>query len=324
MAGDSDERELLELKRTTLCLADPISDSTIHQGDNGFQTSLHQHSLSAEDEAVERLVHLKNKLANASNSQFWTILVEGMAKVACAQYAYVSKSHENDAQAETIMHPIGEPEHTMLAVAFYQDDGNQPRNVVRDRIYWTSGAPYSVMDHNKVFLVPKRLHELSPQSPNFFPSLADAYLGLPLFMEGEHLGHFSIMWHEKGLRRLQLSWAYVESLMHSLEDMIVDRLLQVRETSTRKIPEGSISLNEATKTSQSFRPFARNLSHELRTPMQGVVGMLDVIHATVQESLEQRGDPSIRRMLQMIRDNLEAVQGVFSSLSCPRAMLKLL
>ena len=311
MAGDSDERELPRLERTTLCLADPMLDSTIHQGDNGFQTSLHQHCSSAEDEAVERLVHLKNKLANASNSEFWTILVEGMAKVACAQYAYVSKSLKHGTQAETIIDPISEPGHTMLAVAFYQDDGNQPRNIVRDRIYWTSGAPYSVMDHNKVFLVPKKLHELFPRSPNFFPSLADAYMGLPLFMEGEHLGHFSIMWHENGLRDLQLSWPYVESLMHSLEDMIVDQLLQAKGTNSRKIPESSISSNEITKPSQSLRPFARNLSHELRTPMQGVVGMLDVIHATVQETLEERGDPSVRRMLQMLRDNLEAVQGVF-------------
>lgn len=60
---------------------------------------------------------------------------------------------------------------------------------------------------------------------------------------------------------------------------------------------------------QSFRPYARSLSHELRTPMHGVIGMLDVMHATVQESIEMQQNPKIRKIFLALKDNIEVVQG---------------
>ncbi len=59
----------------------------------------------------------------------------------------------------------------------------------------------------------------------------------------------------------------------------------------------------------SFRPYARSLSHELRTPMHGVIGMLDVMHATVQESIEMQQNPQIRNIFLALKDNIEVVQG---------------
>lgn len=45
--------------------------------------------------------------------------------------------------------------------------------------------------------------------------------------------------------------------------------------------------------------------------MQGVVGMLDVMHASVQESLEGLSDTVVRKVLKTLRSNIEMVQGNF-------------
>ena len=54
---------------------------------------------------------------------------------------------------------------------------------------------------------------------------------------------------------------------------------------------------------------ARSLSHELRTPMQGVVGMLDVMMANVKDAAEGLNDVRMRRVLATLKENIEAVQG---------------
>ena len=63
-------------------------------------------------------------------------------------------------------------------------------------------------------------------------------------------------------------------------------------------------------TAQSLKPFARSLSHELRTPMHGVIGMLDVMHATVQEAIESQQSLKIRAIFQALKENIEVVQGI--------------
>ena len=79
--------------------------------------------------------------------------------------------------------------------------------------------------------------------------------------------------------------------MHSLEDMILQRILEGRgfakePATSRPIPARIIPLDAITASSQSLKPYARSLSHELRTPMQGVVGMLDIMHSTVMDAME--------------------------------------
>lgn len=63
----------------------------------------------------------------------------------------------------------------------------------------------------------------------------------------------------------------------------------------------------------SLKPYARSLSHELRTPMHGVVGMLDVIHATVQEAIESQQNSKMRSIFEALKENIEDVQGITSS-----------
>ncbi len=64
---------------------------------------------------------------------------------------------------------------------------------------------------------------------------------------------------------------------------------------------------------QSLKPFARSLSHELRTPVHGVIGMLDVMHATVQEAIESQQNYKIRNVFQVLKENIEVVQGSTST-----------
>lgn len=68
---------------------------------------------------------------------------------------------------------------------------------------------------------------------------------------------------------------------------------------------------------QSLKPFARSLSHELRTPMHGVIGMLDVMHATVQEAIESQQNYKIRDIFQVLKENIEVVQGSTPAATSP-------
>ena len=67
----------------------------------------------------------------------------------------------------------------------------------------------------------------------------------------------------------------------------------------------------------SLRSYARRLSHELRTPMQGVVGMLDVMYASVIEAIHpdrwQLSDVNeLREIIEGLRTSIEVAQGMAS------------
>ena len=102
--------------------------------------------------------------------------------------------------------------------------------------------------------------------------------------------------------------------MHSLEDMILERVLEGSEFASAAQPVDAevpkIVPHKAVSIAQSLKPYARSLSHELRTPMQGVVGMLDVMMANVKEASESfQLDPRTREILHTLKENIEAVQG---------------
>lgn len=300
------------LERTSLCLSGPTPGIAHHRGDKGFRESVQQHYSVSENNAVEQLVQLKKMLTEASTYDFWRLLMEGMTKITGAQYGFVAKRILVDDQNSAVeMPPIGEPGSCLLGVAFYYDDGQQLKNLHRDYKYLAYGAPCHHMKHDKVFLIPDGLPEFITNNPNAFPFPTEAYLGVPLFAEGKCFAHFGMMWTVEGLENLDLGWAYIEMLLHSLEDMILQRL--VEGEGFAKTIEGNrpskVIPTDAVTAAQSLKPYARSLSHELRTPMQGVVGMLDVMHATVQESLEGQSDANVRKVFKTLRENIEVVQG---------------
>ena len=300
------------LERTSLCVSSAEPGVPAHSGDWGFRETVGQHYTVAENNAVEELVILKKKLREASTFDFWSLLMYGMTSITGAQYGFVTKRILVDDQDSAIeMPPIGEPGSCLLGVAFYYNDGDKLENLHRDYKYLAYGAPCHHMKHDKVFLIPEGLPQFILNNPNNFPFPTEAYLGVPLFAEGKCFGHFGMMWTAKGVAELKLGWAYIEMLLHSLEDVIRERLLEgqsyakdVEITKPRRVIPA-----DAVTAAQSLKPYARSLSHELRTPMQGVVGMLDVMHATVQESLEGQSDVAVRKVFKTLRDNIEVVQG---------------
>lgn len=307
--GKAVEREVIE--RKSLCLPSTRPGIAAHHGHDGFRESISRYYDVAESNAAEQLVELKAKLQNADTEEFWSILMEGMTTIAGAQYGFVAKRILVDDEDTAIEMPmIGEPGSCLLGVAFYYNDGHKIKNLHRDYKYLAFGAPCAHMRHDKVFLIPEKLNEFITNNPNAFPFPTEAYLGVPLFSEGKCFAHFGMMWNDEGLSKLSLGWGYLEMLLHSLEDMILKRVLEGQGFAKHgDIKPSKVIPQEAVTASQSLKPYARSLSHELRTPMQGVVGMLDVMHATVQESLEGQTNPKIREIFQVLRDNIEVVQG---------------
>lgn len=311
--------DLLTIERQSLCLSGTQPGVAIHAGEAEFKPNLERHFRQSENNTAERLVEFKAELRKLDTEAFWGRLMEGLADICHAQFAFASKRilvDDHDAAVE--MPPIGEMGSCLMGVALYWNDGRGTKNLSRDYKYFAWSAPCSYMRHDKVFLVPYGLSDFITENPNQLPFECDAYLGLPLFADGKCFAHFGLMWTKEGLsRKKDLSWGYLEMLLHSLEDMVTDRLVSSQgfakpnpkkrltenpESESRVIPVGSVT------TAQSLKPYARSLSHELRTPMQGVVGMLDVMYATVQEQIESMSSPVIRSVFQSLKESIETVQ----------------
>jgi signal transduction histidine kinase len=113
-------------------------------------------------------------------------------------------------------------------------------------------------------------------------------------------------------------------ILYSLEDLVVQQIhndaerLKADEQPKREATgtPGSVrTVDNMTDiadcyefTTQPLKPYARSLSHELRTPMQGVVGMLDVMHATVREAMQGKPSPKSGHVFQSLKDSIEMVQ----------------
>lgn len=288
----------------------------VQQGDAGFKDGLSRLFHPAESNAAEQLVSLKDALRQADTDTFWSLLTKGLAKIADAQYAFVSKRIlVDDKDVAVELPPIGEPGACLMGEAFYinDDEGNGPGHL-RDVKYHAYQCPCAYMKHDKILIIPERLNEFIVNNPNDLIIPGEAYLGIPLFADGKCFAHFGVMWGKEGAARRVLSWGFLEMMFHSLEDFILSRVLegnnfaQSAQSANSELPK--IVPHEAVSVAQSLKPYARSLSHELRTPMQGVVGMLDVMMANVKEASETlQIDPRTRQILDTLKENIEAVQG---------------
>ena len=307
-------------ERQSLCLSLPVPGMVAQLGHDRFKEELTRLFDPAESNATEQLVQLKNRLREADTDSFWAILTEGLAKITDAQYAFVSKRILNDDKNVAVeLPPIGEPGACLMGEAFYinDDHGNGPGHL-RNFKYHAYQCPCAYMKHEKIFLIPEKLNDFIVNNPNDLIIPGEAFLGIPLFSHGKCLAHFGVMWGADGAARRVLSWSFLEMLFHSLEDMILDRVVEGNDFATLAQPVTSnvtkIVPHEAVSVAQSLKPYARSLSHELRTPMQGVVGMLDVMMANLKEASEiLHIDSRTRQILDTLKDNIEAVQGQYSA-----------
>ncbi|KAI9779892.1 MAG: hypothetical protein M1816_003317 [Peltula sp. TS41687] len=302
------------IERTTLCLPNFDTGVVVHKGDDGFQDEARRHFDMAQNNVAEQLMILKSKLKEASKEDFWKLMMIGMTDLMGSQFAFVTKRILVDDQTSAVeMPPIGEPGSCLVAEAYYYNDGQGTSGMHRDLTFLSYGAPCGYMRHDKVFLIPERYNQFITNNPNDIPIPPDAYIAVPLFSEGKCFAHFGILYTPEGLKRRVLSWGFIEMLLHALEDLVQQRLLSGQSFSTQSAESTSRRTNkviphEAILASQSLKPYARSLSHELRTPMQGVVGMLDVMHATVLESAACQKNQHVRKIFEDLRENIEVVQ----------------
>jgi hypothetical protein len=170
------------------------------------------------------------------------------------------------------------------------------------------------MRHDKVFIIPERMAEFVRNNPNAMPwEQSEAFIGLPLFHEGKCFAHFGMIWSTEGAAKRQVSWSFIEMFLHALEDIVLQRIIEGRGFAkgppTPHSARARIIPLDAITASQSLKPYARSLSHELRTPMQGVVGMLDIMHSTVMDALESQTTPVAKSVFEELKSNIEIVQG---------------
>jgi len=307
------------IERQTLCFSRPQPGMVVHSGQHGFKEDLMRLYSPAESNAAERLVKLKDSLRNTDSESFWPLLTEGLATLADAQYAFVSKRILADDDGIAVeMPPIGEPGACLMGAAFYVDDGHGNKQQLRNFKYHAYSCPCAYMRHDKIFIIPDQLNDFILDNPNKLVVPGEAYLGIPLFADGRCFAHFGVMWSAEGAARRNLGWGYLELLFHSLEDLILARVLESHKLAKSAVPlleevTPKVIPHEAISMAQSLKPYARSLSHELRTPMQGVVGMLDVMMANVKEAAEGQNDPRVMKMLETLKENIETVQGPFSA-----------
>jgi hypothetical protein len=318
-AGRGDEPPDYD-ERPSLCISTPVPNLVLHDGDEGFREELGKRYRAAESNAAEKLVKFKRALkASRSEEDFWPMATAGLADLVGGQYAWISKRmlvDNEDAAVE--MPPIGQKGSCLMAQAMFFDDGKGNSGNARNVKYHAYGCPCEFMKHDKTFLIPERLNDFITDNPNQagFVVPAEAHLAVPLFdKDGKCFAHFGTMWTAEGLAKLRLSWGFIEMMFHSLEDVILAGFMDMGRfaSALKNVANNAVIPHEAVTAAQSLKPYARSLSHELRTPMQGVVGMLDVMYATVQEAAEGQNDQAIRAVFETLKENIEVVQGTSMS-----------
>jgi signal transduction histidine kinase/DNA-binding response OmpR family regulator len=300
------------------CKSEAVNDglaTVTEDGDMQFNTSGCPWNDGAQTTAIESLVTLKEGLHTPDTELFWKRLMEDITSMGKAQYGFVARRvHGGEPMAE-----LGGRRPTLFGAVFYYNDGYQTVGLQRHR-YFAGGNPLLHMDHERPCLITENLKSLVSFGDDQLPFPAEAYLAIPLFSAGKCIAYLGLMWSAEGLRTRSLSWSFLEMMLHSLEDRVVQRLLLddvFTGQSLNSLPTSNTSILQNTQTpfndasdftSQPLKPYARSLSHELRTPMQGVVGMLDVMHATVREAMESNTPMKSGGIFQALKEGIEMVQ----------------
>ncbi|KAI9368062.1 sensor histidine kinase/response regulator [Aspergillus egyptiacus] len=293
----------------------PCSTSSFQTEDSQLDSSNGQCAGNPEFSAIEQLAALKKDLRLLDLESFWRKFLEHTASLCSAQYAFVARRVRDDEVAKE----IGGHKPSLFGTAFYYNDGLQNVGIHR-RKYFAGGNPLSHMDLKKPCLIPENLGSYITFDGDKLPFAAEGYLAIPLLSGDECVAYLGLMWSDLGLQNRKLSWAFLETVLFSLEDLVVQRIQEdnsVAEQGSISPRSGHCVVNEtpastlhgaAVFSSQHMKPFARSLSHELRTPMQGIVGMLDVMHATVREALVGKPSPRTAYVFQSLKESIEMVQ----------------
>jgi hypothetical protein len=306
------------ISRKTLCISSQAPGFTLHHGDDTFNDSVAKHYSAAENNAAEKLITLKKTVASLSNDEFWKTLLEGISDIFGAEHTFVSKRIVPEDPTSVVEMPaIGEPGSCFNAVALYINDG-KTKEYYSDYEYFAYGGACAHMRHDKVFVAPSTLADFIPTRVPEFKFRPESYIGIPLFSEGKCFAHFGCIWSlSSSFVSSGLTWGFVEMSFHALEDLVTAKLLErqsLKSSSTNPKPPAVIP-QAAVLATQSLKPYARSLSHELRTPMQSIFGMLDLMHASIEEALGRTLDKETAKFFLSMKDDIELIQGNFKSLA---------
>ena len=299
--------------RHSICISQSSPSAIKHQGDEGFTETLRQHYADAESLALEQLVQLKARLRTTSEDDFWRVFCEGISRVAGSQYVIIAQKLDDSP-------PVGEVGSCLTALCWFWNDGHGIDGFDKKVSYYAYACPCSEMRHGKAFLVPDGINNLFPENPNApgLPITMEAYFALPLHDKTGELGHFGLVWSPEGMRNKSLSWAFIETLMRSVEDMVTRHitdgpgLAKDAQVMDQQEAEQIVPIRVLSEL-RSLAPYAKNLSHELRTPMQGIIGMLDVMYANVQEAAQLSPGDQMMKLIDELKSSIEMIQG-----KCPR------
>lgn len=304
------------------CVPGDSSPATFRNSDAQTDPSISQHVRGPQNVAVDRLVKLKQGLRGLDAESFWTQLMEQLASLCDSQYAFVAhRIHDNEAAKG-----VESRNPSLHGIAFYYNDGHGTVGMYRNRSF-AGGNPQFHMDHGKACLIPENLGSFISFDQDKLPFAAEGYLAVPLFSDTKYAAYLGLMWSGPGLQKRTLSWQFLQMILHSLEDLIVKRIADeandvkldrsIREAHTvsasqKMVDDTHLNLvqGHADFSSHALKPYARSLSHELRTPMQGIVGMLDVMHATVREAMLGKPPPTTGGVFQALKESIEMVQGL--------------
>ena len=306
--------EPLISSRASVCFGLPDANDVVLPHDHRYSTVLSEHYQHAVEAGIlEKSILLQDKIRDYDHDDIWEIFCAGVADLFDAQLSFVSTRVTHDRFTGRELPEIGEVGSYLNALGMYAHDPNLSiHSFDSELLYKAWDCPCSGMKHGKVFIIAKDGAKFTPNNPNaqFLPFEPDSYIAVPCKIKGGSIGHFGVIWNKTGSLRRTLDWGFIESVLHSFEDLVSARVMKYIEQDSlahwRTVPMDTTS-SESVPALTDFRPHAQVLSHELRTPMQGIVGPLDTIQATIDTAL----DSGIRlksKDLQHMKDDIQAIQ----------------
>ncbi|KAI5306782.1 hypothetical protein KEM56_007155 [Ascosphaera pollenicola] len=260
--------------------------------------------------AFEELTQLRSELRKEESVLFWSKLIKGIARTCKAQYAFVAK-HTSSASP---------PEYSNISTQVpglaYDNRHNTTEDEAWDKAGKISSEIPSILPIDGPSMMACDLQSvIGEENMTKLPFPMHAYLCMQVRVSRSYSLSLGLMWTYEGLTQLDLSWAAVKLILYALEELAKSRAKLFEFQRFSKKEDHSRRENRVRRPASprqvhnlkhpSFRAFAPHLSHELRTPMQGVVGMFDVVHADIEDiSRDNTGEVAdrLKSITQLLED----------------------